>query len=424
MKKDIITAVLSSVLTLALVILVLLVVESIPSKDCEHHICEKTPHEATCDVKGYTTYVCIECGHTFEADFIAPLGHQFTDTVVAPTCDTEGYTAHYCPVCGIEDRDEYVRPTGHSFVDEVYEPTCDDLGYTHYECVDCGFEMDSDYVEPLGHTYAKEYFRPNFEETGYTEYTCTVCDSEHVGDYVFYTDIFEGAAGTGEGALAWGLDLSHHSYDVDFKALKKAGIDFVILRVGYGKSLDTKFESYYKKAKEAGLDVGVYYFTLSESGTESIADAKRIATWLKGKTLEYPVFFDVEDDPYYSGYAPSTFSEEKLMDIISSFMSEMVELGFYPGLYTNNKFLYNLFNEEKTLKLYDVWYARYAAEGVDIEQYVDKYVDEYSAIYSMWQYQGSVDKFLNGAVSGMCDVNLAFKDYPEIMKQFGFNGYQ
>ena len=40
---------------------------------------------------------------------------------------------------------------------------------------------------------------------------------------MFYTDIFSGAAGEGEGAKAWGIDLSHHSDNVDFAALKAAG---------------------------------------------------------------------------------------------------------------------------------------------------------------------------------------------------------
>ena len=422
MKKEITTAILSSVLTLAIVLLVVLIVEVIPPENCEHHICEKTPSAPTCDVKGFTTYVCIECGYSFEADFIAPLGHQFTSEIVAPTCDTEGYTSHYCSTCGIEDRDNYVRPTGHSFKETVTEPTCDDLGYTVFDCEKCNFSMTSNYVEPTGHTYTKEYIRPNFENTGHTKYTCETCNSEHVGDYVFYTDIFTGAAG-GD-AKAWGVDLSHHSDNVNFKALKNAGVDFVILRVGYGTSLDSKFESYYKSAKDAGLDVGVYYFTLSETAEEARADAQRIAKWLKDKQLEYPVFFDMEDDPHYSGYAPSTFSEEKIMSIISGFMTEMVECGFYPGIYTNNKFLYTLFNEEKTLKLYDVWYARYALEGTDIDEYVSKYIDQYSKLYSMWQYQGDVNGFLDGTVSGACDLNYAFKDYPAIMKEFGFNGYQ
>ena len=112
------------------------------------------------------------------------------------------------------------------------------------------------------------------------------------------------------------------------------------------------------------------------------------------------------------------------MELAHTFMTEMVNYGYYPGLYTNNKFLYTRFNEEKTLKLYDIWFARYAAEDTDIAEYINKYIDEYSMTYSMWQYQGNVDKFLDGAVSGKCDLNYAFKDYPSIMKKFGFNGYQ
>jgi hypothetical protein len=87
-------------------------------------------------------------------------------------------------------------------------------------------------------------------------------------------------------------------------------------------------------------------------------------------------------------------------------------------------FLYNLFNEEKTLKLYDVWFARYAAPDTDIDEYVKKYINDYSKMYSMWQYQGDIASFLDGAVSGKCDLNYAFKNYPAIMKEFGFNGYQ
>lgn len=416
------TIILSIVLLICLVGLGVVIYAFIP-KDCQHHTCDKTPHAPTCDEKGYTYYVCKDCGYAFEADFIAPLGHKFTNTVVAPTCDTEGYTSHYCSVCKINDKDDYKRPTGHDYKEKVVAPTCDDIGYTEYNCKKCSFTMVSDYKEPTGHEYEKNYVRPNLEKTGYTEYICTTCNSKHVGDYVFYTDIFAGAAGTGEGGLAWGVDLSKWSYNVNFDKLKEAGVDFVILRVGSHTNPDPKFESYYKEAKRVGLDVGAYFFTYSTNKDEAIRDAKNVAKWLEGKTLEYPVFFDIEDDPSNS-YYPSTFGEEQLMELAHTFMTEMVDYGYYPGLYTNNKFLYTLFNEEKTLKLYDVWYARYAAEDADIEEYVEKYIEDYSKMYSMWQYQGDIAAFLDGAVSGKCDLNYAFKDYPAIMKEFGFNGYQ
>jgi GH25 family lysozyme M1 (1,4-beta-N-acetylmuramidase) len=106
------------------------------------------------------------------------------------------------------------------------------------------------------------------------------------------------------------------------------------------------------------------------------------------------------------------------MEIAHTFMTEMVERGYYPGLYTNNNLLYNIYNSEKTLRLYDVWFARYPGSEPD-----EATIKEYSAQYSIWQYMGSVEGFAGGAVEGFCDLNYAFKNYPEIMKKHGFNGY-
>lgn len=486
------------VLAAALVVLGILVYSVIP-KECTHFSCEKVIHEPTCEGKGYTAYTCKSCGYQFEADFVAPLAHTYTNKTVPPTCEGEGYDESLCSVCGDTVRSNYTAPTGHDYSTEVTPPTCEGEGYTTYvcsvcdysivsdltapaghelssrevsptceeqgytihSCENCDYNYISDYTEPYGHdeekyitrptceaegyttykcsrcsyyytsdfvgatghVYSKRYVRPNINVTGYTVYTCDRCGSEHIGDYVFYSDIFTGSAGDGKGkASAWGLDLSHHSNDVDFEALADAGVDFVILRVGFNKTLDSRFEEYYAAARAAGLDIGVYFFTLSEDADGARADAERVAGWLKGKKLEYPVFFDLEN---YAGanYYPSQFTEQQIMDITLSFMQRAVELGFYPGLYTNNNMLYNIYNSEKTLRLYDVWFARYAADGVDVDSFVDRNIDEYSKTYSMWQYMGDVYGF-GGAVSGACDVNYAFKNYPEIMKKYGFNGYQ
>jgi GH25 family lysozyme M1 (1,4-beta-N-acetylmuramidase)/DNA-directed RNA polymerase subunit RPC12/RpoP len=373
--------------------------------------------DPTCTEIGYSTYKCDNCTHEHYEDFSDPMGHSIIKiSSVAPTCEGEGYNLYKCSRCNHEYMNEHISPTGHTLAKTVVDPTCTSEGYTKYNCQNCTYSFISDKVAPLEHTYIKTYVRPNIAQTGYTLYTCTTCESEHKADYVFYSDIFKGAEGEGRGSLGFGLDLSHHSSDVDFEALKSSGVDFVILRVGYYTSLDTRFEEYYAAAREAGLDIGVYYFTLAESKEEAIEDAERVAAWLEGKTFEYPIFYDVEDDPHYSGYAPSTFSEELIMEIVHTFMTEMVNYGYYPGLYTNNHFLYNLFHSEKTLRLYDVWYARYTTP-------TDANTLEYSNLYSMWQYKGDVYSYLDGAVSGACDLNYTFKNYPEIIKKFGFNGY-
>ena len=368
----------------------------------------------TCEEIGYSIYECVNCDYEYFSDYVDPTGHNSikTDTL-APTCTSEGYSTYECENCEFTYFGDFTTPLGHILSQYTVAPTCTSEGYTTYSCANCSYIYTSDKLAPTEHRYEKTYVRPNIEQTGYTIYTCTVCGSESIADYVFYSDIFSGAKGEGSGALAFGLDLSHHSYDVDFAALKAAGVDYVILRVGYNTELDTRFEEYYAAACEAGLDIGVYFFTLATNKDEAKSDALRVANWLEGKKLEYPVFYDIED---YASYQPSTFSETQIMEIAHTFMTTMVDNGYYPGLYTNNNFLYNVFNNEKTLRLYDVWYARYTDA-------TDERLIEYSGLYSMWQYDGNVEGYENGAVEGMCDLNYTFKNYPEIIKKFGFNGY-
>ena len=376
----------------------------------------------TCEGEGFTTYTCSVCEYSIVGNFVAPLGHKLSSREVDATCEEQGYTVHSCDRCSYSFASDYIEPLGHDERRYLTRPTCESEGYTTHICSRCDYSYVTDFVGATGHSYAKTYVRPNIAETGYTIYTCEKCGLERVSDYVFYTDIFTGSAGEGRGkASAWGLDLSHHSADVDFEALVDAGVDFVILRIGFNKTLDTKFEEYYAAARAAGLDIGVYFFTLSDSAEEAIADAERVASWLEGKKLEYPVFYDLEDYAQANFY-PTRFTEQQIMDVTLSFMQTMVDLGYYPGIYTNSNMLYNIYNSEKALRLYDVWLARYPGEGVDPDDFVDENVDGYSQTYSMWQYMGDVYGF-GGAISGACDINYAFKDYPEIIKKHGFNGY-
>ena len=380
-----------------------------------HSVKKISTTEPTCSLEGFSTYKCEKCDYSYKSDYVDPATHVVEKTnTVAPTCTSEGYSTYKCKNCDYSYTSDKKAPTGHTLSKTVTVPTCTAEGYSTYKCTACDFSYKSDAVAKTQHTYTKTYVRPNIEQTGYTIYTCTACGSESISDYVFYSDIFSGAEGEGRGEIAFGLDLSHHSKDVDFVALKAAGVDFVILRVGYNTDLDTRFEEYYAAAREAGLHIGVYFFTLATNKEEARADALRVAGWLEGKKLEYPVFYDVED---YATHQPSTFSETQIMEIAHTFMTTMVDNGYYPGLYTNNNFLYNVFNNEKTLRLYDVWYARYTSV-------TDERLLEYSGLYSMWQYEGNVEGYANGAVEGMCDLNYTFKNYPKIIKEFGFNGYQ
>ena len=67
-----------------------------------------------------------------------------------------------------------------------------------------------------------------------------------------------------------GIDISYHQGDVDWKAIKETGIDFVMLRIGYDYVMDSKFESYLMGAKSIGVDIGVYFYSYADSGEDAI----------------------------------------------------------------------------------------------------------------------------------------------------------
>lgn len=95
-----------------------------------------------------------------------------------------------------------------------------------------------------------------------------------------------------------GIDVSQYQQNIDFKKVKASGVDFVIIRAGYGKyahQKDPYFESHYKAAKAAGLKVGAYWYSYAATVVEAKAEAQTCINAIKGKTFEYPIYFDLEE---------------------------------------------------------------------------------------------------------------------------------
>lgn len=217
-------------------------------------------------------------------------------------------------------------------------------------------------------------------------------------------------AGDGMGIYAHGLDLSEwQGSQVDFGKLKSQGYSFVILRVGFATKMDACFEKNYVKAKEAGLDVGVYLYSYAENETEAREEATACKKWLSGRQLEYPVYYDLEDAKTHG-----SMSKEKLSAIAMTFLNEMSDDGWLVGLYSCLSWLNNKINTAAVGAHYECWMAQYFHSG-SYESY-----DRYDEVYGMWQY--SATGRVNG-IDGNVDLNVCFKDYPGICKQYGFNGY-
>lgn len=181
-----------------------------------------------------------------------------------------------------------------------------------------------------------------------------------------------------------GIDISQWVEDIDFTAVKKYGIEYVILRLGYrgytegGLFLDENFEKYIKEAQKAGLKVGVYFVTQAISEDEAAEEAEYVLKYISGHKIEMPVYIDMEE--VYDTARTDELTADDFTRIAAAFCKKVEEAGYRGGIYANESWFYNKLNFDK-IKHYDIWLAKYSDTlSTDL------------AIY-MWQYssEGTVD---------------------------------
>jgi GH25 family lysozyme M1 (1,4-beta-N-acetylmuramidase) len=127
-----------------------------------------------------------------------------------------------------------------------------------------------------------------------------------------------------------GIDVSQYQQNIDFKKVKASGVDFVIIRAGFGKYANQKdpyFERHYKAAKAAGLKVGAYWYSYAASVEEAKAEAQTCINAIKGKTFEYPIYFDLEER--------SQFAKGRAFcnSLVKTFCNALEHAGYRAGLY-------------------------------------------------------------------------------------------
>lgn len=383
------------------------------------HVIVTETHQPTCTEQGYTEYACTRetCDYAYVSDFVKPLEHALVATTTAPTCTEGGYTQYVCDreACDYAFTSDPVPPNGHLLASVDVAATCTEGGYSLFACAYCDLQYQSAVSAPLGHTFTDETVRPSISRTGYTRHTCH-CGYSYVDSYVWYSDIFTGAYVENGTVLATGIDLSYWNETVDWRALAATGIDYVIIRGGSIRQMpDRMFEDHYANARAVGLDVGCYFYTYATTVAEVLEEAEAFLKVIEGKTFEYPIYFDIEDRSLES------LDRETLMAMCLAFCQTMTDHGYFPALYANNRWLVNLLHTEQVLTLYDLWYARYPLDDGSTRFTYGTWncATEYN-MYGMWQYTeyGRID-----GIDSNVDLNFCYKDYPAIMKKFGYNGY-
>lgn len=193
-----------------------------------------------------------------------------------------------------------------------------------------------------------------------------------------------------------GIDVSVFQGEIDWNRVKSDGIDFVMLRVGfrgYGSKgvmeEDGKFRENYLNAKNAGLDVGVYFYSQAINETEAREEARFVLEILKDIKLDYPVAYDWEYVDYAEARTDNMSSEEITL-CAKAFCEEIKAAGREVIIYFNREigyFEYDL----NTLKDIDFWLAEYSHYPTFIYK------------FSMWQYtdKGTVD-----GINSDVDLNI------------------
>lgn len=187
-----------------------------------------------------------------------------------------------------------------------------------------------------------------------------------------------------------GVDVSVHNGRLDWTKLKAVGVEFAIIRAGYGRyQVDNQFVNNITGAQRAGIPVGVYWFSYAISEDTARQEAEKCAATLSGYSIDLPVFFDFEYDSIrYAKEQGVAVGKAQYNAFAVAFLEEIRKKGYTPGIYYNLDFYRTMVDPAK-LAGYTVWYAQYADSSAQED-------------WALWQYTSSGT--LDG-LSGSFDLN-------------------
>ena len=208
------------------------------------------------------------------------------------------------------------------------------------------------------------------------------------------------ANGVKQDNVTFGIDVSKYQSGLDWDKIKKSGVSFVIIRIGYrgygaaGNLVkDPMFEEHFTNARNAGLKVGVYFFTQAVNEAEAQEEADGCNWALNGRMLDYPIFYDTEAStaPHVTGRADGLGVEDRTKCAIA-FCERVKELGYKPGVYASTTWYRKRVNYNTLRSRYTIWNAHYGVSSSPIG-------------CDMWQ--GTRTAHING-YSGELDANISY----------------
>ena len=199
-----------------------------------------------------------------------------------------------------------------------------------------------------------------------------------------------------------GIDVSEHNGVIDWSKVKSAGIQFAMIRAGYGRgNIDKQFVRTISECNRLGIPCGVYWFSYAYTVEMARNEAKFCLGAVKPYKLDYPIAFDFEYDSANFAKKKGVVVTEKLVsDMTRAFCGAVEQAGFYALNYSNGDYLARYFDDDAE-KRYGLWLA---APGKSAP----------TRACQIWQYgwNGSV-----AGISGNVDMNIAYVNFPAIINK-------
>jgi len=259
------------------------------------------------------------------------------------------------------------------------DPSCTLTGYYDYNTVG-SYPLTFTGIDSSGNT----------STTNFNLIVKNKSNSTNSSSYINYSDVV--LKHKNENTMI-GLDVSRWQGDINFQAVKDAGVEFVFVRVGSQRGvggeyyIDPKFHQNIKGFNEVGIPVGIYFYSYADSIKSAKTEAKWVVEQLKGYKVDLPVVFDWENWSFFQEFGVSFYN---LTEIAKSYLSVIEDAGYEGMLYSSKNYLENVWYKTK----YPVWLAHYT----------DK--TNYEGEYKVWQLCA------NGRVSGIngnVDINVMYK---------------
>lgn len=177
---------------------------------------------------------------------------------------------------------------------------------------------------------------------------------------------------TDKNAYVKGLDVSKWNGNIDWDAVEKAGIKFVIIRAGYGTHIDYKFKQNIKNAIDHNMIIGVYWFGYAYNDSMAIKEAKICLKTIKKyrNHIALPIFYDYEyDSVNYAARMGVRVNKNMVSSYADSFCSVIKKAGYHTGIYTNIDYANRYFSRE-VLDKYHTWIAQWTSSCTYRYEYI------------------------------------------------------